>query len=128
MLSHSTHISNKSTLWMSNLKCAAETPYGNYQQLLKSATQSHDQKNQVNPPRATCKVHNHNFMLELTKTSNASDENCGIDSTNPITLTRMMSTRGSRNRFKNDSNKNLTPDKDHIMPKESCAALTPESK
>ena len=43
-------------------------------------------------------------------------------------LTNIMSRREIRNRFKNESNKKITSDKDHIIPKESCAVRTPKSK
>ena len=43
-------------------------------------------------------------------------------------LTSMMNRRGSRNIFKNDINKNVTSDIDHILPKEVYTVITPEWK
>ena len=40
----------------------------------------------------------------------------------------LMIKRGNINRLNNNNNKNETSDKDHMIPKEACVDLNPESK
>ena len=74
------------------------------------------------------KVHNKNFILDLTKTSNSSEELCDADSPAPILMASIMSRRVSNVEFNYDVNENLSFDKDYMILKEHCAALTPDMK
>ena len=93
--------------------------YECFQQLLKSSTQNHDHSNRVNPPRDVRKVHQHdlNLMSDLSEISKPSEENCDIDSLNPVLLDNMMHRRDNVNKLNGNGNKHTYFEKYHMIPK-----------
>ena len=72
--------------------------------------------------------HDLNLILDLTGTINPLDEICDADSSAPVLIVNMMSRSGNNNKLNGNVHENTSFDKDHVIPKEDCTSLTPETK
>ena len=63
----------------------------------------------------------------LSETSNLSEETC-VYSNSTVLIAIVMNRRGNNNKFNENGNKNVSFDKDHVIPKEDYAAKIPEIK
>ena len=76
-----------------------------YEKLLKLAAQHYDQTNRANLHRSTLKVCDHDLVLELTETSNSSEEAYNVDSPTTVLMEIVMSRKKNNNKFNRNSNK-----------------------